>query len=103
MKYFPPLDRNRPAWAARIRNLESTAGTEKDPTVVAMSAYLLSLDDLCDQLHQRVKDLIQRAERAESRWRKTKLALTQTEADRHSQLLRGVYLVDHVKHNERHP
>ena len=45
-----------------------------------MSAYLLSLDDLCDQLHQRVKDLIQRAERAESRWRKTKLALAQAEA-----------------------
>ena len=123
MKYFPPLDRNRPAWAARIRNLESTAGTEKDPTVVAMSAYLLSLDDLCDQLHQRVKDLIQRAERAEPRWRKTKLALAQAEAraaeaeshlaaaeenlreqaDHHSQLLRGVYLVDHVKCQERHP
>ncbi|XP_039802798.1 uncharacterized protein LOC120666877 isoform X2 [Panicum virgatum] len=27
MKYFLPLDRNRPAWAARIRNLESTTGT----------------------------------------------------------------------------
>ena len=123
MKYFPPLDRNHPAWAARIRNLESTAGTEKDPTVVAMSAYLLSLDDLCDQLHQSVKDLIQCAERAESRWRKTKLALAQAEAraaeaesrlaaaeenlreqaDRHSQLLRGVYLVDRVKRKERHP
>ena len=88
-----------------------------------MSAYLLSLDDLCDQLHQRVKDLIQRPERAESRWRKTKLALAQAEAraaeaesrlaaaeenlreqaDRHSQLLRGVYLVDRVKRKERHP
>jgi hypothetical protein len=28
---------------------------------------LLSLDDLCDQLHQHVRDLIQRAEGAESR------------------------------------
>ena len=120
---LPSLDRNRPAWAARIRNLESTAGIEKDPSVVAMSAYLLSLDDLCDQLHQRVEDLILRAERAESRWRKTKLALAQAEAraveaesrlaaaeenpreqaDRHSQLLRGVYLVDRVKRKERHP
>ena len=123
MKYFPPLDRNRPAWAARIRNLESTTGTEKDPTVVTMFAYLLSLDDLCDQLHQPVKDLIQCAERAESCWRKTKLVLAQAEAraaeaesrlaaveenlreqaDRHSQLLWGLYLVDRVKHKERHP
>ena len=103
--------------------MESTAGIEKDATIVAMSAYLLSLDDLCDQLHQHVKDLIQRAERAESRWRKTKLALAQAEArvaeaesrlaaaeenlreqaDHHSQLLRGVYLVDRVKRKERHP
>jgi uncharacterized coiled-coil protein SlyX len=63
MKYFPPLDRNHPAWAARIRNLGSTT-TEKDPTIVAMSGYLVSLDDLCEQLHQRVKDLIQRSEKA---------------------------------------
>ena len=114
MKYFPPPDRNRPAWAARIRNLESTAGTEKDPTVVAMSAYLLSLDDLCDQLHQRVKDLIQRAERAGPRWHKIKLALAESrlavaeenhreQADCHSQLLRVVYLVDRVKRKECQP
>jgi len=123
MMYFPPLDRSRPAWAARIRNLESPAGTEKNPTVVAMSGYLLSLDDLCDQLHQRVRDLIQRAEGAESRWRRAKLAVAQAEAraaeaesrlavaeenlreqaDRHSQLLRGVYLVDRAKRKERHP
>ncbi|XP_025825129.1 uncharacterized protein LOC112900483, partial [Panicum hallii] len=122
MKYFPPLDRSRPAWAARIRNLESPAGIEKNPTVVAMSGYLLSLDNLCDQLHQRVRDLIQRAEGAESRWHKAKLALAQAEAraaeaesrlavaednlreqaDRHSQLLRGVYLVDRAKRKERH-
>jgi len=123
MMYFPPLDRSRPAWAARIRNLESPAGTEKNPTVVAMSGYLLSLDDLCNQLHQRVRDLIQRAEGAESRWRRAKLAVAQAEAraaeaesclamaeenlreqeDRHSQLLRGVYLVDRAKRKERHP
>src|SRR6185312_595603 len=123
MKYFPQLDRNRPAWAARIRNLESTAGIEKNPTVVAMSCYLLSLDDLCDQLHQRVRDLIHRAEGVKSRWHRAKLAVAQAEpqaaeaesrlavaeenlkeqADRHSQLLRGVYLVDHVKRKECQP
>jgi hypothetical protein len=123
MKYFPPLDRSHPAWAARIRNLESPAGTEKNPTVVAMSGYLLSLDDLCDRLHQRVRDLVKRAEGAESRWHKAKLALAQVEAraakaesrlavaeenlreqaDHHSQLLRGVYLVDRAKRKGHHP
>ena len=88
-----------------------------------MSGYLLSLDDLCDQLHQRVRDLILRAEGVESRWRRAKLAVAQVEAraaeaesrlavveenlreqaDRHGQLLRGVYLVDHAKRKERHP
>ena len=60
MKYFPPLDRSRPAEAARIRNLEALGSIEDDPTVVAMSDYLLSLDDLCDMLNQRVKALIKR-------------------------------------------
>jgi len=70
-----------------------------------------------------VKDLIQCAERTESCWHKTKLALAQAEAraaeaksrlavaeenlreqaNRHSQLLGGVYLVDHAKRKERHP
>jgi hypothetical protein len=45
VKYFPPLDRNRPIWATRIHNLGSTM-TEKDPTIVAMSSYLFSLDNL---------------------------------------------------------
>jgi hypothetical protein len=123
MKYFPPLDRSRPAWAARICNLESPARTEKNPIVVAMSGHLLSLDDLCDQLHQRVRDLTQRAKGAESRWHKAKLALAQAEAraaeaesrlavaeenlreqaDHHSQLLRGVYLVDRTKRKGHHP
>jgi hypothetical protein len=63
-----------------------------------------------------VKDLIQHAEKAETHWHKAKLALAQVEAravvveshlavakedlreqaDCHSQLLRGVYLVDHA-------
>jgi hypothetical protein len=35
MKYFPLLDRNRPAWEARIRTLESLTSQEDDPTIVA--------------------------------------------------------------------
>jgi hypothetical protein len=122
MKYFPPLDRDRPAWAARIRNLVSPGSTRDDPTVVAMSGYLLALDDLCDQLHRRVKSLIKRAEDAETLWRKAKVELALAEArtanaesrvalaeenlreqaDKHSQLLRGVCLVDRAKRKDHH-
>jgi hypothetical protein len=48
MKYFPPLDRNRPVWEARVRTLESLASQEDDPTIIVMSGYLLALDELCD-------------------------------------------------------
>jgi hypothetical protein len=121
MKYFLPLDRNRPAWVARIRALESPGEREDNSTVVAMSGYLLALDDLCDQLGQRVRSLIKRAEEAETRWRKAWVVLAKAEAqaantesrdvlaeedireeaDRHSQLLRGVYLVDRAKRKNR--
>jgi hypothetical protein len=67
--YFPPLDRNHPAWAAQIRNLGSLGSleaAEKDLTIVAMSGYLLSLDDLCDQLCRHVRALTQHAEKQKS-------------------------------------
>jgi hypothetical protein len=121
MKYFRPLDRNRPAWVARIRTLESPGERDDNRTVVAMSGYLLALDDLCDQLGQRVRSLIKRAEEAETRWRKARVELAKAEAqaasaesrtvlaeenlreqaDRHIQLLRGVYLVDRAKRKNR--
>jgi hypothetical protein len=126
MKYFPPLDRNRPAWAARIRNLGSLGSleaAEKDPTIVAMSGYLLSLDDPCEQLCRRVRALTQHAEEVEVRWRKSRLDLAQAEArvanaesrivlaeeklweqaDHHSKLLRDISLVDRVKRKDPHP
>jgi hypothetical protein len=64
MKYFPPLDRNRPAWKAGVRSLESLASQEDDPTVVAMSRYLLALDELCDLQHDQVRRMTTHAEAA---------------------------------------
>jgi hypothetical protein len=49
MKYFRPLDRNRPAWEARVHTLEGLRPQEEDPTIMAMASYLLALDSLCDQ------------------------------------------------------
>jgi hypothetical protein len=122
MKNFPPLDSNRPAWEARVRSLERLVSQEDDPTVVAMSGYLLALDELCDLQHDQVRRMTARAEAAEARWRKARVELAKAEArtahvesrvvtleeelleqaDRHSKLLRGVYLVECAKRKERH-
>ena len=122
MKYFPPLDRGRPAWAARIRNLEGPGSTEDNPTLVAMSGYLLALDELCDMLNKRVKSLVKDIEASEVNWIKAVRAHVQTveraataenratlaemdlkeQSDGHSQHLRGVYLVDRAKRKGRY-
>ena len=122
MKYFPPLDRGRPTWAARIRNLEGTGCTEDNPMLVAMSGYLLALDELCDTLNKHVKSLVKDVEASEANWIKAVRAHVQVveqaataksratlaemdlkeQSDCHSQLLRGVYLVDRAKHKERY-
>jgi hypothetical protein len=123
MKYFPPLDRNRLAWEARVRTLTSLASQEDDPIIIAMSGYLLALDELCDLQHDQVRRMTARAEAVEARWRKARVELAKVEArasnakscvvsfeeelleqaDRHSKLLRGVYLVEHAKRKECHP
>jgi uncharacterized coiled-coil protein SlyX len=123
MKYFPPLDRNRPAWEARIRTLESLTSQEDDPTIVAMSGYLLALDDMCERQYVQVRRITARTEVVEARWSKARVELAKVEArtahaescvialeeelleqaDRHSKLLRGVYLMERAKRKECHP
>jgi hypothetical protein len=103
--------------------LESLASQDDNPTVVAMSRYLLALDEMCDLQHVKVRSMTTRAEAVEARWRKARVELAKAEtrithaesravaleeelleqADRHSKLLRGVYLVERTKRKERHP
>jgi hypothetical protein len=103
--------------------LESLASQEDDPIVIAMLGYLLALDKLCDQQHVQVRCMTARAEAAEARWHKVRVELAKAEAraahteihvvafeeelleqaDHHSKLLRGVYLVEHAKRKEYHP
>jgi hypothetical protein len=123
VKYFPPLDRNRPAWEARVRTLETLASQEDDPTVVAMLGYLLALVEMFDLQHVQVRCMTACAEVAEAYWHKARVELAKPEAraahaeshvialeeelleqvDCHSELLRGVYLVERAKRKERHP
>jgi hypothetical protein len=103
--------------------LESLTSQEDDPTVIAMSGYLLALDDMCERQHVQVRRMTARAEVAEARWRKARVELAKVEAHathtesrvialeeelleqtgRHSKLLRGVYLVERAKRKECHP
>jgi uncharacterized coiled-coil protein SlyX len=123
MKYFPPLDHNRQAWEARVRTLESLASQEDDPIVIAMSGYLLALDELCDLQHDQLRRVTAHVEAAEAHWHEDRVELAKAEgrashakscviafeeelleqASHHSKLLRGVYLVEHAKRKERHP
>jgi uncharacterized coiled-coil protein SlyX len=80
MKYFSPLDRNRPAWEARVRTLEGLASQENDPIVVAMSGYLLALYEMCDLQHDQVRHMTARTEAVEARWRKARVELAKAEA-----------------------
>lgn len=67
MRFFPPLDRNRPTWMARMRTIEGASMREDSPTVVAMTGYLLALDELYDEHAAALRRCIRRAEEAETR------------------------------------
>jgi hypothetical protein len=49
MWFFPPVKKNCLVWLARMRTFEGRGQREDDPTVLHMSAYLLTLDDLYDK------------------------------------------------------
>lgn len=112
MRFFPPMDRNRPTWLARMRTVEGPA-TREEPTVVALTNYLLALDELYDEQAAGLRRCIRRAEEAETRERNLRLQLAEakvqaaeaearataaTEAlkaaeDRHTIELKEAYLV----------
>jgi hypothetical protein len=76
MKYFPPLDHNRPAWKARVRTLEGLGPHEEDPTIVVMASYLLALDKLCDQQCAHARSMTGHAKLIECHWRNSRVELS---------------------------
>ena len=49
MKFFPPLDRNRRPWMARMEALQGRDVQEDSPTMVHLTTYLLALDEQYDR------------------------------------------------------
>jgi hypothetical protein len=50
LRYFPPSNKNTPAWRRRLQALSGRDPTENDPTIVYMDGYLHTLDNQYDDL-----------------------------------------------------
>jgi hypothetical protein len=115
LRFFSPFQRNRLVWMARMRALEVQQPLEVDPTVVYLTAYLLTLDAQYDFLARHHRQMIARAEDAEKRIRQLHVDLTSDQAhvaalesreviaiealkqakDEHVQKLMEAYMVTH--------
>jgi hypothetical protein len=67
LRFFPLFQRDRPVWMARMRALEGQQLLEDDPSVVYLTAYLLTLDAQYDFLARHHRQMIAQAEDAELR------------------------------------
>jgi hypothetical protein len=115
LRFFPPFQRGRPVWMARMCALEGQQLLEDDPTIMYLTAYLLTLDAQYDFLARLHRQMIARAEDAEKHNRQLHVDLTTAQArvatlesreviavealkqakDEHVQKLMEAYLVTH--------
>jgi hypothetical protein len=58
LRLFPPFQRDHPVWMDRMRALQGQQLLEDDPTVVYLTAYLLTLDALYDFLARHHRQMI---------------------------------------------
>ena len=65
MRFFPPFDRNRRAWRARMEVLQGRDAQEDSPTMVHLTTYLLALDEQYDRQALELRACLRRAEEAE--------------------------------------
>ena len=65
MRFFPPLEKNRRAWRARMEALQGRDAQEDCPTVVHLTTYLLTLDEQYDRQTLELRSCLHQAEEAE--------------------------------------
>jgi hypothetical protein len=97
LRFFPPFQRDRPVWMARMCALEGQQLLEDDPTVVYLTAYLLTLDAQYDLLARHHRQMITRAEDAERCNRQLHVDLTTAQARAAALLSREVIAVEALK------
>jgi hypothetical protein len=113
MMFFLTVKKNHLVWLAQMKTLEGRGQREDDPTMLHMSAYLLTLDDHYDKHHAKLRQQIRRAEDAKVMVRRLQVRLATAEAravaaqsneaaaiedlkeaeERHSQELKDAHLV----------
>ena len=49
LRFFPPLEKNRRAWRARMEALQGRDAQEDSPTMVHLTTYLLASDEQYDR------------------------------------------------------
>jgi hypothetical protein len=103
LRFFPPFQRDRPVWMARMRVLEGQHLLEDDPTVMYLTAYLLTLDAQYGFLAQHHCEMIARAEDAEKLNRQHHVDLTSAQARVAALESREVIAVEALKQaNDEH-
>jgi hypothetical protein len=80
LRFFPPFKRDRPVWMAMMRALEGQQLLEDNPTVVYLTAYLLTLNAQYDFLDWHHRQMIARAEDAKKRNRQLHVNLATAQA-----------------------
>jgi hypothetical protein len=91
LRFFLPFQRDHPVWMARMRALEGKQLLEDDPTVVYLTAYLLTLDAQYDFLARHHRQMIARGEDAEKRNRQLHVVTT---AQAHATALESREVID---------
>jgi outer membrane murein-binding lipoprotein Lpp len=69
LRYFPPSNKNTPAWRKRLQALSGRDPTEDDPTIVYVAGYLHTLDNQYDDLASHCTHLNSRVESLEQQVR----------------------------------
>jgi outer membrane murein-binding lipoprotein Lpp len=69
LRYFPPSNKNTPAWRKRLQALSGRDPIEDDPTIVYMAGYLHTLDNQYDDLASHCTHLNSRVESLEQKVR----------------------------------
>ena len=64
VRFFPPLEKNRRAWRARMEALQGRDVQEDSPTMVHLTMYLLALDEQYDRQALELGACLWRAEEA---------------------------------------
>jgi hypothetical protein len=117
MRFFPPWDKNRRVWRARMEALQGLDVQEDNPTLVHLTSYLLALDEQYDRQASELRECLHQAKEAEifSRMLEVQLAeayanlaaaesreaamaeAVKVDQDRHAQELEDAYLATRAK------